>query len=111
MTEKVENSKQVMNTLYVKGKDSALSFIRTLRGRMIRDSLIQVITQINDNRQLTLSNISASVSTNGAKAKSWGIILAIIACLASIITFWYLIDQGQRQQKLIETLDTSEKKL
>jgi len=111
MTEKIENSKQAMNTLYIKGKDSALSFIRTLRGRMIRDSLIQIITQISDNRQLTLSNISASVSTNGAKAKSWGIILAIIACLASIITFWYLIDQGQRQQKLIETLDTSEKKL
>ncbi|HEY1872257.1 MAG TPA: ATP-binding protein, partial [Chitinophagaceae bacterium] len=44
-------------------------------------------------------------------AKSWGIILAIVACLASIIAFWYLVDQGLRQQKLIKTLDTSEKKL
>ena len=35
----------------------------------------------------------------------------MIACLASIIAFWYLIDQGRRQQNLIQTLDTSEREL
>ncbi|HEY2720458.1 MAG TPA: ATP-binding protein, partial [Chitinophagaceae bacterium] len=109
--EKIENSHQVISTLNSQGKDSALGFIRTLRGRIIRDSIIQAIADIGDRRQIALSQISASVSTNGSKAKSWGIILAIIACLASIVAFWYLIDQGQRQQKLIETLDASEKKL
>src|SRR5258706_6411264 len=109
--EKIENSNQVIHTLYNQGRDSALAFIRSLRGRMIRDSIIQTITLINENRQLALSNISSSVNINGAKAKSWGIILALIACLASLVAFWYLIDQGQRQQKLIQTLDKSEKKL
>ena len=66
---------------------------------------------INDSRQQALSNISASVNTNGAHAKRWGIILELVACLASLIAFWYLVVQGQRQQKLITTLDTSEKKL
>ncbi|HMG68775.1 MAG TPA: ATP-binding protein [Chitinophagaceae bacterium] len=111
MAEKMENSRSVVNTLHNQGKDSALAFIRTLRGRIIRDSVIQAISLINENRQNALSNISASVRTNGANARSWGIVLAIVACLASIIAFWYLIDQGQRQQKLIQTLDTSEKKL
>jgi signal transduction histidine kinase/CheY-like chemotaxis protein len=111
VTEKLENSNQVIKTLYEYGKDSALNFIRTLRGRMIRDSIIQTLGLINESRQQALSDISASVNTNGAKAKSWGIILALVACLASLITFWYLVVQGQRQQKLIRTLDTSEKKL
>ena len=111
VAEKLENSNQVMNVLNQMGKDSALAFIRTLRGRTIRDSLIQTISLINDSRQQALSNISASVNTNGAQAKSWGIILALVACLASLIAFWYLVVQGQRQQKLITTLDTSEKKL
>lgn len=111
VTEKLENSNQVMKILESQGKDSALALIRTLRGRMIRDSIIQVINLINESRQRTLSNISASANTNGVKAKSWGIVLAVIACLASLIAFWYLIMQAQRQQKLIQTLDNSEKKL
>jgi signal transduction histidine kinase/CheY-like chemotaxis protein len=111
MKEKIQNSDQTINALYGYGPDSALAFIRNLRGRTIRDSAIQVINLINDSRQVSLRNISNSISTNGAKAKSWGIILAIIACLASIVAFWYLIDQGQRQQNLIKTLDASEKKL
>ncbi len=111
VTEKLENSNQVIKVLYEQGKDSALAFIRTLRGRIIRDSIIQTIALINGSRQSALSNISTSVNTNGAKAKSWGIILAVVACMASLITFWYLVVQGQRQQKLIKTLDTSEKKL
>jgi signal transduction histidine kinase len=111
VAEKMENSNQVIKTLYQYGKDSALNFIRTLRGRIIRDSIIQTLGLINESRQQALSNISVSVNTNGAKAKSWGIILALVACLASLIAFWYLVVQGQRQQKLIRTLDTSEKKL
>lgn len=111
MDEKIENSYKVISELNTDGKDSALAFIRTLRGRIIRDSLIQTISLIDQNRQTSLSNISASVSMNSVKAKSWGIILAIVACLASIIAFWYLVDQSLRQQKLIKTLDTSEKKL
>jgi len=110
VNEKLDNSNQVMNILSQLGQDSALVFIRTLRGRTIRDSLIQTLSLINESRQQALSNISTSVNTNGAKAKSWGIILALVACLASLITFWYLVVQGQRQQKLIRTLDTSEKK-
>ena len=109
--EKIENSNYSIDVLYKQGKDSALAFLRTLRGRIIRDSIIQNISLINENRQTALSNISTSIRVNGVKARSWGLVLALIACLASIIAFWYLIDQGRRQQNLIQTLDTSERKL
>ena len=109
--EKIENSNYTIYVLYKEGKDSALAFLRTLRGRIIRDSIIQNISLINENRQTALSNISTSIRVNGVQARNWGLVLALIACLASIIAFWYLIDQGRRQQNLIQTLDTSERKL
>ena len=109
--EKMDNTDEATHILFNHGRDSALRFIRSLRGRTIRDSIIHTIGMIDDSRQLALSNISSSANLNGAKAKSWGIILAVIACLASISTFWYFIYQGQRQQELIQTLEKSERKL
>jgi signal transduction histidine kinase/CheY-like chemotaxis protein/HPt (histidine-containing phosphotransfer) domain-containing protein len=109
--EKMDNTDQATHILFNHGRDSALHFIRSLRGRTIRDSIIYTIGMIDDSRQQALSNISSSANLNGAKAKSWGIILAVIACLASISTFWYFIYQGQRQQELIQTLDKSERRL
>ena len=78
MKEKIENSNYTINIRHKKGIDSALAFIRTLRGRIIRDSIIQNISLINENRQATLRNISTSVSINGAKAKSWGLYLVFL---------------------------------
>jgi signal transduction histidine kinase/CheY-like chemotaxis protein/HPt (histidine-containing phosphotransfer) domain-containing protein len=109
--EKMDNTDDATHILFNHGRDSALRFIRSLRGRVIRDSIIHTIGMIDDSRQQALSNISSSANLNGAKAKSWGIILAVIACLASISTFWYFIYQGQRQQELIQTLDKSERRL
>jgi len=109
--EKIANTDEGTHILFNHGRDSALRFIRSFRGRTIRDSIIYTIGMIDDSRQQALSNISSSVNLNGAKAKSWGIILAVVACLASISTFWYFIYQGQRQQELIQTLDKSERRL
>jgi len=109
--EKIRHSNQVMEAFFKKGKTAAEEVINTNRGKIIRDSISNTVRLINLDRQAQLSNISASVNSNGLKAKTWGIILAVLACLASLITFWYLIDQGQRQRKLISTLDTSERQL
>ena len=45
--DKVENSLEVIQILDKKGKDSALAFIRTLKGRTIRDSIINTINNIS----------------------------------------------------------------
>jgi signal transduction histidine kinase/CheY-like chemotaxis protein/HPt (histidine-containing phosphotransfer) domain-containing protein len=109
--EKILHSNQVMEAFFKKGKTAAEEVINTNRGKIIRDSISNTVRLINLDRQAQLSNISTSVNSNGLKAKTWGIILALLACLASLVTFWYLINQGQRQRKLISTLDTSERQL
>ena len=109
--EKILHSNQILDAFFKKGKKAAEYVINTNRGKIIRDSISYTVQLINLDRQAQLSNITASVNSNGLQAKSWGIILAVLACLASVITFWYLISQGQRQQKLIKTLDKSERQL
>ena len=109
--EKISHSNRVIDAFFKKGKTAAEQIINTNRGKIIRDSISYTVQLINLDRQAKLSNISASVNSNGLQAKSWGIILAVLACLASIMAFWYLINQGQRQKKLIKTLDTSERQL
>jgi signal transduction histidine kinase/CheY-like chemotaxis protein len=110
------NAKQLFNKSILEefrsnGKVAAETIINSNRGRILRDSITSVISEINMNRQVELSGITASVSANGARAKSWGIILAVIACISCVIAFWYLVDQSRQQQKLIATLDASEKKV
>jgi signal transduction histidine kinase/CheY-like chemotaxis protein len=109
--EKIDYGHNILSVFYSKGKTAAENIINTKRGKEIRDSITAVIHNISKSRSSELSAISSSVNTNGTRAKSWGIFLAVIACLSCIITFWYFVSQGQRQQKLIKTLDASEKKV
>ena len=109
--EKIRHSSDVLDAFHKKGKTAAEAIINTNRGKIIRDSIANIIHRISMNRQIELSGVSVSVSANGQRAKKWGIVLALVACFACITAFWYLINQGQRQEKLIQTLDTSERQL
>lgn len=108
---KLAHSIQVLDSLSARGKASAESVINTSRGKILRDSIFSTVRQINSSRQAQLNEVSSLISVEGQDAKKWGIILAMVASLASIFTFAYLIGEGQRQRKTIKTLDISEKKL
>jgi signal transduction histidine kinase/CheY-like chemotaxis protein/HPt (histidine-containing phosphotransfer) domain-containing protein len=109
--EKIQHTKQILESFFAEGKKAAEQVINTNRGNIIRDSISNTIHVINLERRDRLNDVYTSVSNNGLKAKSWGFLLALLFCFASLVAFWYLIYHGQRQQKLIQTLDTSEKKL
>jgi signal transduction histidine kinase/DNA-binding response OmpR family regulator len=109
--EKTEYHHGVLNTYFKHGRSAAILALNANRGKQIRDSISNTINLLSMNRQIQLSGISASIATNGSRAKSWGIFLAIIACVSCMITFWYLIMQANRQQKMITVLDASEKKI
>ena len=79
--EKILHSNQILDAFFKKGKKAAEYLINTNRGKIIRDSISYTVQLINLDRQAQLSNISASVNSNGLQAKSWGIILAVLACL------------------------------
>src|SRR5207244_4680797 len=95
--EKADHNRKVMNAFFAKGKAAAEAIINTNRGKLIRDSITNTINQLTMNRQIQLSGLTSSINTNGTRAKSWGIILAIMACFSCMVTFWYLIVEGQRQ--------------
>jgi len=109
--EKVDHNRKIMDAFFSNGKPAAEKIINTNRGKEIRDSITNTINQLSMNRQIQLSGLTSSINTNGSRAQNWGIILAIIACLSCIITFWYLIVEGQRQQKMITALNASEQKI
>src|SRR4030095_10728228 len=109
--EKVQHSNQVLESFFKDGKHVAEQLINTNRGKVIRDSISNTIHVISLDRQARLNDIYTSVSNNGLQAKSWGFILALLFCFVSLIAFWYLIYQGQRQERLIRTLDSSERQL
>jgi signal transduction histidine kinase/CheY-like chemotaxis protein/HPt (histidine-containing phosphotransfer) domain-containing protein len=109
--EKVRHSNQILESFFKDGKDAAVQLINANRGKIIRDSISNTIHVISLDRQARLNDIYTLVSNNGLKAKSWGFILALLFCVASLIAFWYLIYQGQRQERLIRTLDSSERQL
>jgi len=100
--EKVDHNRKIMNAFFSNGKPAAEKIINTNRGKEIRDSITNTINQLSMNRQIQLSGLTSSINTNGSRAQNWGIILAIIACVSCIITFWYLIVEGQKQQRMIE---------
>jgi signal transduction histidine kinase/CheY-like chemotaxis protein len=108
---KVEHNNSILNAYFTKGKGEAENVINTNRGKVLRDSITRIIDHLLMNRQIRLSGITASINTNGARAKSWGLVLAIIACLSCLVTFWYLVYESQRQKKMIKALDASEKKI
>lgn len=109
--EKIQHSNQVVESFFKNGKQTAEQVLNSNRGKIIRDSISNTIHVINLDRQARLNDVYTSVTNNGLKAKSWGFILALLSSLALLVAFWYLINQGQRQQKLIQTLDTSERQL
>ncbi|MER3498113.1 MAG: hybrid sensor histidine kinase/response regulator [Chitinophagaceae bacterium] len=109
--QKQEFTKEILEAFKKDGKLAAEKLINTNRGKLLRDTIFEVIRQINLNRQVELTGISASIAANGARAKRWGLILAGIAGICCLITFWYLINQSRGQVKLIETLNASEKKI
>jgi len=109
--EKIQHSNQVVESFFKSGRQTAEHLLNSNRGKIIRDSISNIIHVINLDRQARLSDVYTSVTNNGLKAKSWGFILALLSSVALLVAFWYLINQGQRQQNLIQTLDTSERQL
>ncbi len=104
-------SYQLLQVYNVHGKSSAEAMINTERGKMLRDSISNLISSLEHNRQANLKTIMGSIESTGKSAMGWGIILAVIACITSVLTFLYIVNRGKQQQKMIIALNESEKKI
>ena len=110
VNEKIQFSREILNAFYTKGKDSAEAIINTKQGQLLRDSISTIITNLDSIRQNRLRDITSLSEASGSRARLWGVIITAIALLAVILAFWYVLNQGRQQQKLITLLNESDRR-
>jgi signal transduction histidine kinase/CheY-like chemotaxis protein/HPt (histidine-containing phosphotransfer) domain-containing protein len=108
--EKKQFNDSIITAFYSGGRRQAELVVNTNRGKEIRDSLVSVITLLESDRQAKLGRIIGSMESRGRNAQLWGFVIAAIALIAVILAFWYIMNQGRQQQKMIEVLNESERK-
>ncbi|MBD0332948.1 MAG: response regulator [Chitinophagaceae bacterium] len=108
---KLAFSRQVLDAYKHSGKDAAAAVVKTGYGMQMRDSIIAVTTRVDSVRHTELSGITSSIEKSGRTARSWGLALAAIACLACVLGFLQITKKGRQQEQMIDKLNESEKKL
>src|SRR5688572_32233971 len=78
--------------------------------KLVRDSISNLIDGLQANRQPELQRINNSIESTARDARLWGFIITTIALIALVWAFWFVINQGRQQQKMIEALNQSEKR-
>ena len=108
---KINFTRQVV-TAFDEGrnKTAAEQLINLGRGKIIRDSIENAISQLENLRRTQLQTIVGSIENTGQTARIWGLVVSIIALIAVISAFWYIVNQGRRQQKMITLLNESDKR-
>ena len=107
---KIKFSREVMNAFRQSGYAQASTLINSDRGKVLRDSIEHVINRLDTIRKAELRNIGGEIESTGKTARLWGLVIAIIALLAVISAFWYILNQGRQQEKMINLLNESDKR-
>ncbi|GAB4092691.1 ATP-binding protein [Flaviaesturariibacter terrae] len=108
---KIRFSYEILNAYNTLGKDSGEAVINSGRGKRLRDSIEQVVARLDGARQASLNNIVGDIERNGQRANYMGLGLAIIACIACVLAFLYVVNKGRQQERMILMLNESEKRI
>ncbi len=107
---KLRFSRDVRNAFLTQGKEAAGALINTNRGKILRDSIDRSVDRLNKFRNAGLQTIMGNIENTGKTARLWGLVIALVALLAVISAFWYILNQGRQQQKMIQLLNESDKR-
>lgn len=107
--EKKNFNQRIIDTLLGRDKKAAEVLIQTHTGKSIRDSIVSVISQLEQTRQAQLQQVFQSIDTTGYRAKVWGFIITAMALIALVLAFLFVTNQGKQQQKMIKALHESER--
>jgi signal transduction histidine kinase/DNA-binding response OmpR family regulator len=110
VSHKLEFNRSVLDSFERKGKNAAEEVIRTKLGQALRDSMLFTISRFDRQREAKLTQISESNASAGRQAKTWGKFITGIALAAVVLAFWYVLNQGRQQQKIITLLNESDKR-
>lgn len=108
--QKMTFSREILTAFHQKGKGAAEAIINRGRGKIIRDSIETSINKLDSLRQAGLEKILIAIETTGKTARIWGLVIALIALVAVVSAFWYIVNQGRQQQKMIKLLNESDRR-
>jgi signal transduction histidine kinase/CheY-like chemotaxis protein len=91
-------------------RNATVNAILVGRPDSLLNKVIETSRRLNISRDEYLANLIETADKNGIEAKKWGIILAILAIVASIYAFGFISNKIRIQQQLIKQLNESEKK-
>ena len=111
VNDKIAFTKLALQVYKNEGKVGAEAVINTGKGQMLRDSIIHAINSIDTNRQAHAQQLISLIEGSGIRARFWGFSLAVIACIACILAFLYVVNKGRQQQRSITLLNESEKRI
>lgn len=106
---KLSFNQQIVDTYRNEGKMAAESVIRTRKGKILTDAIRMVCSQIDELHQQSVEALIKEADANGNKALTLGTVIALIAVIASVITFGFVVYKVSSQQQLISRLNRSER--
>lgn len=104
-------NQKIIDTFLITNQTAAQNLIQTRTGKSIRDSIVNIISQLEQSRQIHLQNVIQSIETTGYRAKVWGFVITAMALIALIVAFLFVINQGRQQQRMIQALNESERRM
>ena len=97
-------SKVLLDSFYLRGKNSAERVIGTLRGKRLMDSIYLIAQNIENSRHAVIARLTASSINSGKKAQRFNTILIVVVLIFGAALFWYIIN-------IIQQLIQSEKRV
>ncbi|MCO5291177.1 MAG: response regulator [Chitinophagaceae bacterium] len=110
VTRKIAINKTAFEIFNASGKTAAEKYIISSKSSVLTDSIKQKAREADALHDLLARKLITEADRGGLRAKTMGTVVAIIAALASIFTFLYIIFKLRQQQIMIKQLDESEKK-
>ena len=107
---KISFNQYILETYQSEGKRAAENVIRTRKGKALSDSIRTLCARIDKLHQESVESLIKEADANGNKALALGSVIALIAVIASVVTFGFVVYKVNRQQHLISRLNVSEKK-
>jgi signal transduction histidine kinase/DNA-binding response OmpR family regulator len=107
---KIRFSNDILEAYYSGGKPAAEKVIDSYNGQMLRDSIVATVKLLDSIRQSTLTEVTHSNELSGRNARIWGIFITGIALIVVVLAFWYVLNQGRQQQKIIRLLNESDRR-